>query len=355
MILVVDDEPAIFDVIEGMLAREGYELVYVNNGYEAISYLENPGKQPPDLILMDVMMPKMNGLETCKRVKANAAWRHIPIIMLTALNSKEDLAHCIEAGADDFIGKPISSIELRSRARSMLRIKQQYDALESTMRQKEDVTNMVVHDLRNPLSNIFLAIDILNRTDLSENQKNKIDRILSAAERLNSLVDDILFIAKQEANKLVLQKEEVNLSDMVMQALTDFEEIARSKNLTITTKFPEQKVNSLLDIKLIRRTIDNLLANAIKFSFNDSQILVQVEGQDTPELKTRVCVADNGMGVDLRSIEKIFEKYEVGEDDNKMSQFGLGLAFCKMVVEAHGGKIQVDRNKPQGAVFTLEI
>ncbi|NER46391.1 MAG: response regulator [Symploca sp. SIO1A3] len=130
-VLVIDDEESIFEVIEGLLYRENYNLTYLASGKEALSQID---EIQPDVILLDLMMPQMDGLETCQRIKSNQRWSHIPIIMVTALSSKEDLARSLDAGADDFVSKPINSIELRARVRSMLRIKLQYDALVSTQR-----------------------------------------------------------------------------------------------------------------------------------------------------------------------------------------------------------------------------
>ncbi|MBD1923525.1 response regulator [Microcoleus sp. FACHB-831] len=130
-ILLIDDEESIFEVIEGLLYREGYNLTYIDSGKEALNRID---EIQPDVILLDLMMPEMDGIETCKLIKSNEGWRHIPIIMVTALSSKEDLARSLNAGADDFVSKPINSIELRARVRSMLRIKLQYDALSATQR-----------------------------------------------------------------------------------------------------------------------------------------------------------------------------------------------------------------------------
>lgn len=130
-ILLIDDEESIFEVIEGLLYREGYNLIYIDSGKEALNRID---EIQPDVILLDLMMPEMDGIETCKLIKSNEGWRHIPIIMVTALSSKEDLARSLNAGADDFVSKPINSIELRARVRSMLRIKLQYDALSATQR-----------------------------------------------------------------------------------------------------------------------------------------------------------------------------------------------------------------------------
>lgn len=130
-ILLIDDEESNFEVIEGFLYRENYQLTYVTSGLEALSRMD---EIQPDVMLLDLMMPEMDGIEVCHRVKSNDRWCHIPIIMITALRAKEDLARSLEAGADDFLSKPVNSIELRARVRSMLRIKLQYDAIVATQR-----------------------------------------------------------------------------------------------------------------------------------------------------------------------------------------------------------------------------
>jgi DNA-binding response OmpR family regulator len=125
-ILVVDDEPSNFDVIETFLFEQDYQLHYASSGKYALESLDS---LQPDLILLDVMMPEIDGIEVCRRLKAMPQWANVPIIMVTALSSKEDLAKCLNAGADDFIGKPVNSFELRARVQSMLRIKRQYDEI----------------------------------------------------------------------------------------------------------------------------------------------------------------------------------------------------------------------------------
>ena len=148
-ILVVDDQPTGFTVIQALLKPEGYDLHYVDSGQAALDYVHH---QLPDMILLDVMMPGMDGIDCCRQLKLNPDWASIPVIMVTALNSQEDLARCFEAGADDFISKPVNRLELRARVKSLLRIKHQHDALKATMQLREDLSAMIVHDLRNPIT-----------------------------------------------------------------------------------------------------------------------------------------------------------------------------------------------------------
>ncbi|MEA5565861.1 hybrid sensor histidine kinase/response regulator [Anabaena sp. UHCC 0399] len=348
-ILVVDDEPDNFDVIETLLFREGYDLNYASNGHRAIARLKTI---QPDVILLDVMMPDLDGIEVCKRIKANSQWQHIPIIMVTALTAKEDLVRCMAAGADDFISKPVNGSELRARVNSMLRIKHQHDKLQTLLQLREDMVKMVLHDMRNPLTSILLATEILLLPDFPiHKQPNKINQIISSVQHLQSLIDDLLLMAKLESGKMMLNFLEIDLNQLCLSALTNFEAIADQKNLRILSELTQSHLIVNLDALIFRRVIDNLLSNAIKFSPKNSQVILRTDDLDRGGVIVEI--ADSGSGVTENLKQVIFEKYEVGTLMPEVTQLGLGLAFCKMAVEAHGGKITVKNNQPKGAVFTV--
>lgn len=350
-ILVIDDEPDNFDVIDALLDSQGYHLSYASDGQQALTLLES---FQPDVILLDVMMPNMSGIEFCQRLKANAQWQHVPVIMVTALTQKEDLFRCLSAGADDFISKPVNGLELRARVRSMLRIKQQYDALQETLNLREDLSKMVIHDLRNPLSIIVLAAEILRMPDYPrERYQQKIHQILAASQQLQSLIDSLLLMAKLESGKMLLKQEEIDLCELCTSVLQDAHEIAAQKKLELISYLPDSQHLINIDVTLFRRVLDNLLSNAIKFSPCGSKILLKVDG--TTSRQTRIQVIDSGPGIDAQIRESIFDKYEIGTLMKETSQIGLGLAFCKMAVEAHGGQIRVEPNQPKGAIFTIDL
>ncbi len=361
-ILVVDDEPNGFDVIEAHLYREGYELIYASSGIEALSQLKT---LEADAILLDVMMPQMDGIEVCRRLKSDSGLKHIPIIMVTALNSKEELARAIEAGADDFLTKPVSGIELRARVRSMLRIKQQYDELQAMVTLREDLSNMIVHDLRNPLTKIMVCSSLLIDGVLDDEELQSIQIIASAGHQLNSMINDLLLQAKMQAGKMILNRSYVNLNDLILEAVSEFKSVANSKKLHLKTQLPEQSEPVSVDANLFRRLIDNLLSNAHKFSPKESTITLQVEylidealgnkKRTAHKPKVIIRVADQGNGVQEDLKQRIFDKYEVGKAIEGVSQLGLGLTFCKMVVEAHKGTIFVEDNKPKGSIFTVIV
>lgn len=349
-ILIVDDEPNNFDVIEALLDSEDYALNYASNGYKALERLEI---FHPDVILLDVMMPELNGIEVCKRIKSNLLWKSIPIIMVTALTSKEDMAQCLEAGASDFLSKPVNGLELRARIKSMIRIKQQYDDLENLLQMREDMVHMIVHDLRNPLTTILLSAELLGDRFLAEDRKpEKLERIARAGHRLQSLIDSLLLMAKIESGKMILKYTSADLNTICKSLIEDFEVIATQKKLQLTLNLPDSRFVNI-DLAVFRRILDNLLSNAIKFSSANGQIIVSLEHPETGG--ARISVADHGMGISEEMKAIIFEKYEIGMPVQNTAQLGLGLAFCKLAIEAHGGNIIVENNKPTGSIFTISI
>lgn len=351
-ILVVDDEIDNFTVIETLLSRYDYELHYAANGEEAIASLNTC---QPDLILLDVMMPETNGIEVCQYVKSTPKWHAIPIIMVTALSTKADLARCLDAGADDFISKPVNSVELRARVQSMLRIKHQYDDLQTLLKLREDMVNMVVHDLRNPLSSILFGLDILKTAEYPpEKQQTKLSQIYGSAQSLQVLIDDLLKIALLESGKICLNCTEVDMVALVQSAVANFEAIAAQKKQSLISHFPDASPKTVYaDAAILHRALDNLISNAIKFSPRQGEISVKVDFPASNHCQIQVI--DAGPGVPESLQQRIFEKYEVGTLMPEVSQIGLGLAFCKMVVEAHGGTISVRNNEPKGAIFEITL
>ncbi len=191
-ILVVDDEPDNFDVIESLLTDRGYNLHYAASGQEAIESLE---LTRPDVILMDVMMPGMSGVVACQQIRAIPQWKTTPIIIVTALTVREDLGQLMMTGADDFISKPVNGVELRARIHSMLHVKQQRDELQQLRQFKQDLSDRLLHDVRDPLTHILADLDTMTNLNLSrEAQKAKISLARSRAEKVQVAIDQIVHL-----------------------------------------------------------------------------------------------------------------------------------------------------------------
>ena len=367
VILIIDDQISNFDVIEILLSQDNYELFYASSGPKAFSLIRNIN---PDLILLDVMMPEMDGIEVCKRLKSDSNYKHIPILMVTALNTKEDLARCLEEGADDFLSKPIDSLELKARMRSLLRVKHQYDELqkmiqlrEETLQMREDMSRMIVHDLRNPLSSMMLSTEIALRyieqceviepPPLKPKILNKLKQILNSGKQVKKMVEDLLLMSKLEAGKMHLNLSDTNIQGLSLEVIKEFEEMAHLQNINLQLQLPDRQVNYQVDSGILRRVLDNLLSNALKFSPSHSTITVSIE--NLPEHHLRIQVTDQGPGINPEDRQSIFEKYEIGSLKSGALQIGLGLAFCKLAIEAHGGTLAIADHQPRGAILIVEI
>lgn len=338
--------------MEILLLREGYELSFATDGYEALAHLD---EETPDVILLDVMMPGMDGFELCERLRRNPKWDSLPIIMVTALDSKQELARGLDAGADDFLHKPYNGLELRARVRSMMRIKQRHDELEASLKLRQDLSNMIVHDIRSPLSSIMIYCDLMEAELGGEFEA--LDTIRGEASRLSGFLTDMLMMAKMEHGRLKLARTPTDINQLATASAASFQPMAGLKEINIMLQLPHETKQLAVDANLMRRVLDNLLSNALKFSPTGSTITLQVEyPPHSSDKQVVICVADEGPGVPEKHQETIFDKFQIVASKRRdVSQVGLGLAFCKMVVDAHNGRIFVEPNTPQGALFTVEI
>lgn len=366
-ILIVDDKLSARETLKGLLMGQNYKLVLMGSGIEA---LDKVAEVKPDLILLDVMMPEMDGFEVCHRLKTNEQWQHIPVILVTALDSKEDLVRGLEAGADDFLAKPVNSLELRARVRSMLRIKKQFDQLQANVQLREDMAAMIVHDMRSPLMSIWwineIVRDKLSRLEaISHNSVTELvdlnERISHQVNRLNAFANDILTLAKMRAGQESLNYQATDIKALVLEAHKNHQEVAEQTQIKLEANVPSgQGLKVRLDEKLWQRVLDNLISNALKYSPPNGQVIIELEYLETEtttaeDAKLRLKVKDEGPGIPETYRKSIFDKYKVVNLKKKVPQVGLGLAFCKQVVESHGGRIWVEANNPNGSVFILEI
>ncbi|MFZ0546692.1 MAG: hybrid sensor histidine kinase/response regulator [Candidatus Promineifilaceae bacterium] len=356
-ILIVDDEINARRTLEMLLLLEGYNLLFAEGGLHALAMLE---EIEPDTILLDVMMPGMDGFEVCRRIKSSEHWQHIPIILTTALDSKADLTRGLKAGADDFVSKPVNGLELRARVRSMLRIKRRHDALQQTLQLRSDLANMIMHDIRNPLTSIAVYCDLLEREIHSVTGLEYLETVRQETSQLSSFVTDMLLTAKMEQHRLVLDCSSVDLNELLRSIYQHHKPLAELRGIDLELMLPSETRQMSLDAELWKRVIDNLLSNAFKFSPGGSKVTLKaLYGNKTADDKQpdlRVEIADEGPGIPKDFQEIIFNRYDLAAKGRRnVAQVGLGLAFCKLVVDAHDGRIWVENNEPHGAVFVVEL
>lgn len=358
-ICIVDDNQMAREVIADLLSTEGYEVSLASSGPEIIEHI---GNIQPDVILMDVMMPGMSGYDVCRALKQEEQWQHIPIILVTALNGREDMLQGLNAGADEFLSKPVNGSELRARVRTMLRIKHQYDALQSVLQLREDLSHMLIHDMRTPLTVAMLYNDfILRRVPDGSKDKEYATIVRTSLRALDSFMDEVLTVARMEQGALRLERTEADIKTLAAEVVETNREAALLRQFHLRLDVPDKEMKVCLDVSLFRRVIDNLLSNAFKFAPENSTVTVRLQYEATAvnyPHRPSFClqVLDEGPGIAPEDQERIFNKYEIVTLKKKNGrQTGLGLAFCKMVVEAHGGRIFASANTPQGAVLTVEL
>ena len=370
-ILIVDDEEVNVKLIKGILAAENYNLISASSGAEALLLLP---QNRPDLILLDVMMPEMDGFETCRNIKRDKNTRIIPVLMVTALSEKEHRLKAMDCGADDFLSKPVEKTELKIRVKSLLRIKayhdelnQRYEEIEKKNVQlqeleefKDGLLHMIVHDLKNPLFAISGNIELLllDKENFSEMQNTAAANCLASCKDLNEMIQQLLDINKLENKRLQLKKEMTDLVALINDTLDQLQKKAEEKQISINFVDTNGIATALLDSRLIKRVISNLVDNGIRHTPKGGMIEVVMDSE-VNDSRLRISVKDTGSGLDPAYHQKIFNKFEQVDLKSRgvsVGTAGLGLAFCKLAVEAHEGTIWVDsEGEGKGSTFRFTI
>jgi signal transduction histidine kinase len=352
-VLVVDDDELSRRLLCDILTIEGYAVSVAADGEEA---LREVGLSAPDVLLLDVMMPRLDGLEVCRRLKADALTAPIPVLLVTALHERADRLKGIASGANDFITKPIDTAEVLLRVRNALRTKRLYDERCVLLRMREDLSDMIVHDIRNPLLAISLCAHSLKAKDAPPPVARLAEAILDQTHLLESFIGDLLTAAKMEQGRLTLQHAQADLAELGRAAFRNQQMMADAINIRLELVAPEGPCLAEVDPRLIARLLDNLLANALKFAPDHTAVTLRILPADGAGTPHRIRVEDEGPGIPLGYHETIFDKFGVVEMKAlQIPQTGLGLALCRMVAEAHGGRIFVEPRQPHGSIFTVEL
>jgi signal transduction histidine kinase len=362
-ILIVDDNAQNRALVEATLGEEGYEVVSADDGAEGVLAFET---HRPDCVLLDVRMPKMDGFEACRAIRARSEGARTPVVFLTALRDVETFDEALRAGGDDFLTKPVRPTELVLRVRAALElrrldatnreyydlVRRQRDDLMRLELQKERLMSFVVHDLKNPVSTVDLHAQLLLRDkELPERARAAVASIRDEVRSLLRLLLNLLDISKSEEGRLVPSRSEVDVSALVSSVFEALSVRARAKSIELESDVGV--ASAFADEDLLRRVLENLLDNALRHAPEQSVVRVSaVSRPDAVELR----IADRGSGIPPDQRETIFDRFVQldGGSRHTRSGRGLGLSFCRVAVEAHGGKIWVEDGAP-GAVFCLSL
>jgi two-component system sensor histidine kinase/response regulator len=362
LLLVVDDDASNRDVLSRRLKRQGHDVRVASNGREA---LERTRETAFDLILLDIMMPDMDGYEVLGHLKADRRLHHIPVIMISALSEVQSVARCIEAGAEDYLAKPFNPTLLKARIDACLekkrgrdresilfeQLQENYKRLQEVEKLRDDMRNMIVHDLRTPLTAVIMGVEMLERHGaLNETQREMMAIALGGGKTLLGMINDLLHVEKMESGTTELQYADLSAIALVAGAVEQVASLAAEEQTGLVIQVPPD-LSFPGDEKQLSRTLVNLIANAIKFT-RAGTVTITASPDDSGNI--RFAIRDTGAGIPAEAFERIFEKFGQLDARNRVGT-GLGLAFCKLVVEAHGGAIKVESTPGAGSTFSFTI
>jgi two-component system sensor histidine kinase/response regulator len=360
-ILIVDDDRLNLRILSRILQAEGFETSEADSGEKA---LEVYAQAKPDLVLLDVVLPGINGLEACRQLRARHGNAAAPVIFITARNASDDVVEGLAAGGVDYFTKPIRPREALARIRTHLQIRllmaeqrRLVDQLSKANSAKSRFLGMAAHDLRNPLASIrglaeFLRDGIVG--PLTADQLDLINTIHSASQHMLLLVNELLDVATIEAGELKIAPESVVLAQIVDKAayLANIEAAKKQTKISHLAHSPGAKVNA--DPNKIRQVVDNLISNAVKYSPPGSAIAVETAVNGTA---CSIAVRDQGPGIPESERDRLFKDFGVmsTKPTGGEKSTGLGLAICRKIVEAHHGTITVENLIGGGCMFRVNL
>ena len=360
-ILVVDDVQSNVLLLKALLGREGFGIVYAMNGTEA---LEKVKSEHPDLILLDVMMPDMDGFEVAGRLKVEPEQAEIPIIFLTALNDSASVVKGFQLGANDFISKPFRREELLIRVEHQLSlvdarriILRQTEELRKTIAGRDKLYSVIAHDLRSPMASIkMLCNTIMMSIDpqtVPEDVFEMLEMTNKTAEEVFSLLDNLLKWTKSQLGKLSNVPQPIDMVGLVDGVIEVFKPIAESKSISLELNSEVEFINVIVDIEMIKSVVRNLISNAIKYGADGKLVEVHTGLKDK---KAFVAIVNYGKIIPAKDLDKIFDKFYRVENSRslKTGGTGLGLAIAKNIINLHEGNIWATSDE-SGTRFQIEL
>ncbi|MEO1132175.1 MAG: hybrid sensor histidine kinase/response regulator [Cyanobacteria bacterium J06639_1] len=348
-ILAVDDSSNNLYLLQTILEAEGYHLTLADSGAAALDIFD---RQPPHLLILDVMMPGMSGYEVTQQVRQRYADPFVPILLITA-NEKSDVVRGLDLGADDFVRKPMDVDELLARVRSLLLLKHNIDARVRMERIREDFVSRLTHDLRTPLVASNRVLHLMQQGafgGVSDEMTEALSTTVRSHQTLIDMVNTLLEVNRYEADCKDLHFSPLDLGEAIATVTTDLTPLAAEKHLTLTFEADPKQPIEIAGARLeILRVFANLLGNAIRFT-DSGGIAVNLrakEGQAIAEVR------DTGVGIALEERDRIFERFKQGS--HTRAGHGLGLHLTRQIVEAHGGQIAIASEVGAGSTFTVSF
>jgi two-component system, sensor histidine kinase and response regulator len=358
LVLVVDDDPRNRLLAEGYLEAAGYEVSLAASGSEALDTLRDLGAEAFDLVLLDILMPDLDGFETCRRIRLLPGGEDTPILFLTALDDADSYQKALAAGGDDYLAKPVRQAELLLRVRSLVRMKSlltelrsHRDALLVAQEQRRRLTRMIVHDLKGPIQAILGYAELLHSQSEGSAKSSKYSsQVLRAGARLHDMVVSVLEAEESVDSRISAIATSLDLPAILERVLEKGRELAGPTGHTLSLR-NDAEPSLTADEGLLERVLVNLVQNAVQHT---PVCAVEIYVSSAP-VGHRVEVRDLGPGIPEDMRERIFEPHFNLLPTKSVRNRGLGLAFCRLAVRAHGGQIWIEDNQPQGSRFCFTI
>jgi signal transduction histidine kinase/predicted metal-dependent phosphoesterase TrpH len=360
-IMIADDERDLVEMLAYNLRKKEYLILTAYNGFEAWEKIES---ESPDLLILDLMMPDLDGWELCRMVRRNdrEEIRGISILMLTARAMPEDRVYGLEIGADDYLTKPFSLNELILRVEKLLerkravgQLKEEMDSLHSSIRNKETDLKRVMHDLKNPLLSMGASVRRMLRKNQNEEEVKILKNIYDSSIHLTQWIDDTLLSSDHLSQEKKWEMKEIEIPPMVQQVIDLLKEASREKKIEIHFEASPSIPLVYCHEQLFSRAIENLLDNALKYTPEGGKVDVTITSylpwKDGGVIE--ISIKDTGIGILEGDIERIFEPFYRGRNSLSETGAGLGLSFVKEVVNLHGGRILVQSEPRKGSIFSV--
>jgi len=357
-ILIVDDNPAVRDLLAAHMERLGHTPSLAENGRVALGILKT---LHVDLILLDIMMPEMNGYQVLEILKADPHLRHIPVIVISAVEDMKSIVRCIQLGAQDYLAKPFQALILRARVEASLERKRLHDELAAANRAKSEFVSMVAHELKTPMTTIKGYTDLLlggAAGPISEKQTKFLQAIRAGIQRMGILVSDLNDITRVETGQLYLEMDAVSAAEVVGEVVASAKGEMDAREQTLRVKVERGLPPLHADRHRVIQILGNLLSNASKYTPPGGTITLHVErAADSPATMAHFCVADTGIGIAPEEHPKVFRKFfrSRNEAAHKQAGTGLGLSITKGLVEAQGGRIWFESAPGKGSAFHFTL
>ncbi len=372
-ILIVDDVSRNIQILGNILSQKKFQIAYAQSGQQALDICTT---QDFDIILLDIMMPGMNGYEVCKRLKKDPTTREIPIIFLTAKADMDSIIKGFEVGGQDYITKPFNAAELLARVNNHLLIKRQRQQLKLMNNNLEDLVTertqeleianhrlsildqaknnfllIISHEIRTPLNGVIGITELLDKTNIDKNQKEYLKYLKDVSSRLVKFSDTALLITSLRINKQLSDISPIPVNQLITESIVEFRRNNNNSSLEITNNLPSENLLIKVDSDLMRTCFLNIIENSAKFAGENAHIVISAVISDN-FISLNFC--DNGPGFSENAIDHLFELFSA-DDVLHTEGTGLGLATAKLILDAHEGSIDIKNAALGGAQVNIKL